>query len=86
MSKDFSETSKQNKEDTKNGVSELLPSKGDKLDIPLKYLNKNVKAMISGGNLSPVEPTRKYLLRFDKVISFLKKKYRVEINISVNDT
>jgi len=85
MSEDLSNTSKQKEAVTKDSLSKLPSSEGINLetDIPERYLNKNVQAMISGGRQRP-KPT--YLLHFDRIISFLKKKYRVEVRISENDT
>ena len=84
MSEDLSNPSKQKKTTTKDSLTKLPSSEGNNLEvgIPEKYLNKNVQAMIGGRK--KVKPI--YLLHFDKVISFLKKKYRVEVRISENDT
>lgn len=49
-------------------------------DIPEKYLNTNVRAMLSGGNVE-TKPQPKYVLHLDKLISCFKEKYRVEIKI-----
>ncbi len=51
--------------------------------IPEKYLNINVRAMISGGTQ---EPEKKYIFCFDKLVSFFKRTYQVEIKISREDT
>lgn len=85
MSDNLQESSKQKETVTKDSISKLSSSEGINLDtgIPERYLNKNVQAMISGGR-QKLKPT--YLLHFDRVISFLKKKYRVEVRISENDT
>ncbi len=84
MSEDLPNTPEHNKSTSEDGITKLSSSKGIDLEtgIPERYLNKNVQAMI-GGRQKP-KPT--YLLHFDKIISFLKKKYRVEIRISENDT
>jgi hypothetical protein len=51
-------------------------------NIPEKYLNTNVRAMLGGGNVeNEPEPEPDYVLHLDKSISCLKKKYRVEIRI-----
>lgn len=49
-------------------------------DIPEKYLNTNVRAMLSGGNVE-TKSQPKYVLHLDKLISCFKEKYRVEIKI-----
>ena len=54
--------------------------------IPSKYLNTNVKAMISGGSSVGVEPeTKPYVLHLFRVFSFLKKRYKVEVLVSKED-
>jgi len=51
--------------------------------IPEKYLNKNVKAMLSGRDKTF---NKKPNFHFSKVISFLQKAYKVEIKIFVDNT
>lgn len=51
--------------------------------IPKKYLNNNVQAMLSGGQETAI---KQYTLHLDKIISFFRNKYRVEIKISKEDT
>ena len=48
--------------------------------IPEKYLNTNVRAMLSGGNVE-TESKPEYVLHIDRIISFFKKKYRVEFKV-----
>ena len=48
--------------------------------IPEKYLNTNVRAMLSGGNVE-TESKPEYVLHLDKIISCFKKKYRVEFKV-----
>jgi len=51
--------------------------------IPSKYLNNNVKVMISGGSSLGVTPENKtYILHFFRIFSFLRKKFRVEVLVS----
>jgi|TARA_B100000902_G_scaffold397634_1_gene462018 hypothetical protein len=51
-------------------------------DIPEKYLNTNVRAMLSGGNVeTEPEPEPEYVLCLDKLFSCFKKKYRVKLKI-----
>ncbi len=50
--------------------------------IPEKYLNKNVRAMLSGRKETFQE---KPGFHFSRVVSFLKKLYRVEVKIFVQD-
>ena len=65
-----------------------------KSSIPDKYLNTNVRAMINGGSLEsesgepeePEEPGKKPILYFNKLISCLKKKYRLEVSIIKEDS
>ena len=57
--------------------------------IPDKYLNTNVRAMISGGKeeSEKSEPeTKKPILHLDKFFSFFKKKYRLEVSLFKEDT
>jgi hypothetical protein len=58
-------------------------------DIPEKYLNNNVKAMISGGKSDETigisQETKTYDFHFFKVFQFFRKKYRVEILLSKED-
>lgn len=49
-------------------------------NIPEKYLNTNVRAMLTGGKVEN-EPEPDYVLHLDKLISCFKKKYRVELKI-----
>jgi|TARA_B100000085_G_C18560117_1_gene519163 hypothetical protein len=51
--------------------------------IPDKYLNTNVRAMLDGGikEEEPPVPEKHYILRLDKLFSFLKKSYRLEVSI-----
>ena len=54
--------------------------------IPSKYLNNNVKAMISGGSSVGVQPeTKPYVLHLFRVFSFLKKRYKLEVVVSKED-
>ena len=80
MSDNLRESSEQKETVTKDSITELHSSEGTSVGIPAKYLNKNVQAMI-GGRLKP-KPT--YLLHFDRMISFFRKHYRVEVRISTN--
>tara|TARA_Y100000389_G_scaffold179844_1_gene194259 strand:+ start:1544 stop:1744 length:201 start_codon:yes stop_codon:yes gene_type:complete len=65
-----------------------------KSSIPDKYLNTNVRAMISGGLLEseskeleePEEPRKKPILYLNKLISCFKKKYRLEVSIIKEDS
>ena len=51
-------------------------------NIPEKYLNTNVRAMLNGGKVeNEPEPEPDYVLHLDKLISCFKKKYRVELKI-----
>lgn len=51
--------------------------------IPEKYLNKNVRAMLSGRKKTFQE---KPDFHFSKVVSFFKKLYQVEVKIFIKDT
>lgn len=68
-----------------------------KSSIPDKYLNTNVRAMVSGGLPEPEpnpepdveeipDPPRKPILHLDTVISFFKKSFRLEIKFTREDT
>jgi hypothetical protein len=62
-----------------------------KSSIPDKYLNTNVRAMISGGLLEseseePEEPEKKPILYLNKLISCFRKKYRLEVSIIKEDS
>lgn len=46
-----------------------------------KLLNKNVRAMISGRKKDLQKPD----FHFDKLVSFFKRNYRVEVKIFVED-
>jgi hypothetical protein len=52
-------------------------------DIPEKYLNTNVRAMISGGKseetLDNTQENKTYDFHFFKVFQIFTKKYRVEV-------
>jgi hypothetical protein len=51
-------------------------------NIPDKYLNTNVRAMLSGGNVeTKPEKEPEYVFYLDKLFSCFKKKYRVELKI-----
>lgn len=55
-------------------------------NIPEKYLNTNVRAMLSGGNVetepeTEPQPEPNYVFRLDHLISCFKKRYRVELKI-----
>jgi len=56
--------------------------------IPDKYLNTNVRAMISGGlpESTTEDPQRKPILHLHKLISFFKKRYRLEVSLTKEDT
>lgn len=56
--------------------------------IPDKYLNTNVRAMISGGlpESKSVEIQKKPILHLNKLISFFKKRYRLEVSFTKEDT
>ena len=85
MFKNFPKFTKQNKTSSENSVAELPPTESDTLDeIPEKYLNINVRAMISGGTQQ--EPEKKYIFYLDKLVPFFKRTYQVEIKISREDT
>ena len=49
--------------------------------IPKKFLNKNVRAMISGGKKDLQKPD----FHFDKLVSIFKRNYRVEVKIFIED-
>ena len=49
-------------------------------NIPDKYLNTNVRAMLNGG--SKEEPEPKYVFRLDKFISCFKNEFRLEVKLS----
>jgi hypothetical protein len=54
--------------------------------IPSRYLNNNVKAMISGGNPVSVSlETKTYVLQLFRIFSWFKKKYKVEVLVSKED-
>lgn len=54
--------------------------------IPSKYLNNNVKAMISGGSSLGVLPeNKKHILHFFRVFSILRKRFTVEVLVSKED-
>jgi len=50
-------------------------------NIPEKYLNTNVRAMLGGGNVDEPEPEPEYVFYLDKIFSCFKKKYRVELKV-----
>lgn len=52
-------------------------------NIPEKYLNTNVRAMLGGGNVDEPEPEPEpeYVFCLDKIFSCFKKKYRVELKV-----
>lgn len=51
--------------------------------IPLKYLNTNVKAMICGGKPISVSPeTKTYIFYIFRIFSLIKNRYKIEILIS----
>jgi len=50
--------------------------------IPEKYLNKNVRAMLSGREKSFQEKPN---FHFSRVVSFLRKIYQVEVKIFIQD-
>ena len=58
--------------------------------IPDKYLNTNVRAMINGGTevseTSESKPEQKPILHLDKLFSWFKKKYRLEVSLFKEDT
>jgi hypothetical protein len=57
--------------------------------IPDKYLNTNVRAMISGGieESEESEPEdQQPILHLNKMISCFKKKYRLEVSLFKEDT
>lgn len=49
--------------------------------IPKKFLNTNVRAMISGRKKDLKKPD----FHFDKIVSILKRNYRVEVKIFIED-
>lgn len=49
--------------------------------IEEKLLNKNVRAMISGGKKDLQKPD----FHFDKLVSIFKRNYRVEVKIFIED-
>lgn len=53
-------------------------------NIPDKYLNTNVRAMLNGGikEEPEPEPEPEYVFLLDKLISFFKNKYRLEVKLS----
>ena len=65
-----------------------------KSSIPDKYLNTNVRAMINGGSLEseseepeePEQPEKQSILYLNKLISFFRKKYRLEVSIIKEDS
>lgn len=84
MFNNFRKFTKQSKTNSENSITELLSTESDKVNkIPEKYLNINVLSMISGGTQ---KPEKEYILHLDKLLSFFKNQYRVEIKISREDT
>lgn len=84
MFKNFPKFTKQNKISSENSVTELFPTESDTVvEIPERYLNINVRAMISGGTQ---EPEKKYIFHLNKLVSLFKRTYQVEIKISREDT
>lgn len=55
--------------------------------IPPKYLNTNVRAMLSGG-VEEKQPVleKTHILHLDKLFSFLRKSYRLEVKITKEDS
>jgi len=52
-------------------------------EIPSKYLNTNVKAMLNGGSSESLPPENKtYIFQFFRIFSFLKSRFTVEILVS----
>lgn len=49
-------------------------------NIPDKYLNTNVRAMLNGGTKEEPEP--EYVFLLDKLISCFKNEYRLEVKLS----
>lgn len=56
--------------------------------IPDKYLNTNVQAMLIGGVLKEESPVQEknYVLQLNKLFSFLRKSYRLEVTITKEDS
>lgn len=56
--------------------------------IPNKYLNTNVRAMISGGTSQEELPVQEqtHILHLDKLFSFLRKSYRLEVKLTKEDS
>ena len=54
-------------------------------NIPEKYLNTNVRAMLGGGNVDEPEPQPEpepeYVFYLNKIFSCFKKKYRLELKV-----
>ncbi len=48
--------------------------------VPEKYLNNNVRAMLSGRKKTFA---KKPNFHFDKIVSFLNRNYRVEVKIFI---
>ena len=85
MFKNFPRFTKQKKTSSEDSIPELLHSEDNSVsNIPEKYLNTNVRAMISGGIKE--EPEKEYFFHLDTFFSFFKKVYRVEIKIFKEDT
>lgn len=51
-------------------------------NIPDKYLNTNVRAMLNGGSKEEPEPEPEYVFLLDKLISCFKNEYRLEVKLS----
>ena len=56
--------------------------------IPDTYLNTNVQAMLIGGVLKEESPVQEknYVLQLNKLFSFLRKSYRLEVTITKEDS
>ena len=62
-----------------------------KRTIPDKYLDTNLKAMLSAEVFEPEpdeieEPEKESILHINKFISFFKRKYKLEVSITKEDT
>lgn len=54
--------------------------------IPDKYLNTNVQAMLIGGKEESPVQEKTYVLQLNKLFSFLRKRYRLEVTITKEDS
>ena len=52
-------------------------------NIPDKYLNNNVRAMVSGGikDLKKPKPEQQPIFHLNKILYWFAKKYRLDVSI-----